>query len=691
MTAKSTFYITTPIYYPNDKLHIGHAYTTVAADALARYKRQRGYDVMFLTGTDEHGQKIQKRAEEAGQPPLQYLDEIIAWIQDLWEKLDISYNDFIRTTESRHTEQVAAIFERLIEQDDIYLADYEGWYCTPCESFWSERELADGKCPDCGREVQWLTEQSYFFRMSKYVDRLLEFYEQNPQFIQPESRKNEMINNFIKPGLQDLCVSRTSFDWGIQVTRNPKHVVYVWLDALTNYITAIGYGSENQELQQQFQRYWPADVHFVGKEIVRFHTIYWPIILMALGLPLPKQVYGHGFLLMKDGKMSKSKGNVIDPKVLVQRYGSDAVRYFLLREIPFGQDGVFTPDAFMERLNYDLANDFGNLVHRTAAMVHKFAGGVLPKAGVLTKFEEELMELEQQTISNTEKSMDALQFSQALTSVWQLVRRVNKYIDETQPWALNKAGDTERLGTVLHVMVEMIRVSSILTTPFIPQTAEKIAKQFHFADTELTWDTLHEFGILGAGRDIDKANPLFPRLDVAEEIQLLAQNAGNGKEGTKMDETKMDGTGMEGAQIDRTKIDGAQIDGAKQQNKDGSDIKNEKQESDVPGKAQIGIDAFDAVELKVGQVKVCDKVKGADKLLRLEVDLGTEVRQIVSGIAKHYTPEELVGEKVIVVTNLKPVKLRGVESNGMILAASQGDSLKLATVPDTMPNGAVVK
>ncbi len=656
---RSTFYITTPIYYPNDKLHIGHAYTTVAADAMARYKRLRGYDVMFLTGTDEHGLKIQQKAKEAGLAPLEYLDPIIAWIQDLWGMLDISYTDYIRTTEDRHKQVVAKIFEQLIEQDDIYLSDYEGWYCTPCESFWSERELVDGNCPDCGRPVNFVKEESYFFRMSKYVDRLLAYYDENPQFIQPETRKNEMIQNFIKPGLQDLCVSRTSFDWGIPVSRNPKHVVYVWLDALTNYITAIGYGSDNPEKQAQFQRYWPADVHLVGKEIVRFHTIYWPIILMALGLPLPKRVYGHGFLLMKDGKMSKSKGNVIDPKYLIRRYGSDAIRYFLLREIPFGQDGVFTPESFMGRLNFDLANDFGNLVHRTSKMLHRFTNGIVPSPGTLTENEKEIAALIQETAQQTAAHMEELQFSLALADIWQLVRRGNKYIDEMAPWALNKQGQTERLQTVLYTMVELIRTVSILVSPFVPQSAAKIKEQFHFDEEETTWDSLIAFGQYAKEHPVVDAAPLFPRLDVAAEIEELAKSTGVAAE-------------------------------TQQPVQEEPKVSAETTEQAV-GKQPIGIETFNEVELRVGQIKVCERIEGTDKLLRFEVDLGTETRQIVSGIAKHYDPETLIGHKVIVVTNLKPVKLRGVLSSGMILSASQGDVLKLATVPDSIPNGAVVK
>jgi methionyl-tRNA synthetase len=657
MMGKPTFYITTPIYYPNDKLHIGHAYTTVAADALARYKRLRGFDVMFLTGTDEHGLKIQNRAREAGLEPKAFLSDIIAWIQDLWAKLDISYDDFIRTTEERHMEVVQQIFDRLIEQGDIYLANYEGWYCTPDESFWTERQLVDGKCPECHREVQYVKEESYFFRMSKYVDRLLEFYEQNPDFILPHARKNEMINNFIKPGLQDLCVSRTSFDWGIHVKSDPKHVIYVWLDALTNYITAIGYGSEDKSLQEKFAKYWPADIHFVGKDIVRFHTIYWPIILMALGLPLPKRVYGHGHFLMKDGKMSKSRGNVIDPGLLINRYGRDALRYFLLREIPFGQDGVFSPDAMVERLNFDLANDFGNLVHRTVAMLHKFNGGIVPVPSSIEEIDVSLRNLAEQTIRGVEESMDEMQFSVALTEIWKLVRFVNKYIDETAPWSLHKQQHTDRLNTVLYHMVEAIRVITVLIQPYMTDTPKAVFAQFGFSEDETTWESARRFGSGKSNRSVQERGPLFPRLDVEEELKALASLTGNKKQ-------------MEAS------------------------VKVEKQ-ADINRKEKgtnlIGIDEFSQVELKVGQIQSAEKIEGADKLLKLQIDLGTEVRQIVSGIAKYYTPEELAGQKVVVVTNLKPVKLRGVESNGMILAASRDGALQLVTVPESMENGAVVK
>ncbi|WP_067933470.1 methionine--tRNA ligase [Alicyclobacillus kakegawensis] len=694
---KPTFYITTPIYYPNDKLHIGHAYTTVAADALARYKRLRGYDVMYLTGTDEHGLKIQQRAEKAGQEPLAYLDDIIAWIRDLWDRLDISYDDFIRTTEPRHTRVVEEIFERLIDQGDIYLGQYEGWYCTPCESFWSERELVDGKCPDCGREVQYVQEESYFFRMSKYVDRLLAYYEEHPEFIQPESRKNEMINNFIKPGLQDLCVSRTSFDWGIHVRRNPKHVVYVWLDALTNYITALGYLSEDADKRDRFHRYWPADVHFVGKDIVRFHVIYWPIILMALGLPLPRQVYGHGFFMMKDGKMSKSKGNVIDPKLLIERYGSDAIRYYLLREIPFGQDGVFTPESLLQRLNFDLANDFGNLVHRTAAMLGRFNGGVIPQPGLRQRLEEDLVKLAAETIPQVEDAMDSLQFSVALEHIWRLVRAANKYIDESAPWALNKAGERERLGTVLYTMCEAIRVASILVQPFLPRAAATIHARFQLSPDETSWESTRRFGALAAGKRVEAGEPLFPRLDVAAEVEALAaatqatQGAGV-QAGGAAASAAVSEAGAVAATAGHAQVSGRTMaraeSGQSHVDKDGGSPMSETQ---VQVKPQIGIDVFDQVELTVGQIRVAERIEGADKLLRLEVDLGSEVRQVVSGIAQYYQPEELVGQKAVVVTNLKPVKLRGVQSNGMILCASEGNQLKLVSVPDSIPNGAVVK
>lgn len=679
MTSKQTFYVTTPIYYPSNKLHIGHAYTTVAADALARYKRLSGLDVMFLTGTDEHGQKIQASAEQAGQEPLEFLQGIIDWIVQLWERLDISYDRFIRTTETRHTAVVQELFERLIRQGDIYLSDYEGWYCTPCESFWLERELVDGKCPDCHREVEFTKEESYFFRMSKYVDQLLEFYEQHPDFIQPESRKQEMINNFIKPGLQDLCVSRTSFHWGIHVKSNPKHVVYVWLDALTNYITAIGYRSDKPEEQATFERFWPANVHLVGKEIVRFHTIYWPIFLMALGLPLPHKVYAHGWLLMKDGKMSKSKGNVIDPNVLIERYGRDAIRYFLLRDVPFGQDGVFTPEALIERLNFDLANDLGNLVHRTVAMLHKFSGGVVPGLSEATPSsrDEDLSNLARSTFHSVEEHLERLEFSMALSAIWTLVRRANKYIDESAPWVLHRAGDEARLHIVLHHMVEAIRVITILLQPFMTDFPKSVRAQFGWSDDAFAWAAAQDFGRHSVGNVVVEASPIFPRLDLKEEVAALnVLTGGPLKEEVPMDGVTPDVKGTGGAEVSK------ETDGS---------TKNIAVSSETPGIATIGMDTFAAVELRVGEIVHAAKVEKADKLLQLQVHLGSEIRQIVSGIAKHFAPEALVGRKVIVVVNLKPVKLRGVESNGMILAASHGERLELVTVPSDMPNGSVVR
>lgn len=684
--SQPTFYITTPIYYPNDFLHIGHSYTTVAADAMARYKRLRGYDVMYLTGTDEHGLKIQQRAEQASKEVHEFLDEIIDWIKDLWQRLDISYDDFIRTTEDRHTRVVEAMFERLIDQGDIYLSDYEGWYCTPCESFWSERELQDGKCPDCGREVQFVREESYFFRMSKYVDRLLAYYDEHPDFIQPESRKNEMINNFIKPGLKDLCVSRTSFDWGIHVRRDPKHVVYVWLDALTNYITAIGYGSGDPELEAKFEKYWPADVHFVGKEIVRFHVIYWPIILMALGLPLPKKVYGHGFLMMKDGKMSKSKGNVIDPKLLIERYSSDAIRYFLLREIPFGQDGVFTPESLVQRLNFDLANDLGNLVHRTAAMMNKFVEGRIPEPSLQTDLDQELASLFEETVQTVADHMENMQFSLALAEIWKVVRRANKYIDEAAPWALAKNGDVARLNTVMYNVAETIRGVSVLISPFLPRAAVAIREQYSFRAEDATWESITKFGTAKAGGQVHAGSPLFPRLEVEAELEELDRLASGAlaRAAHKQSETAAANT----AAVKATDSASASVEG--KAHKD--EVKGSGQgEAEADGKPIIGIDVFDQVELRVGTIELAEPVPKADKLLRLLVNLGSETRQIVSGIAQHFKPEELTGQKVIVVTNLKPVKLRGVQSNGMILAASHDGVLKLATVPDDMPNGSIVK
>lgn len=651
---KNTFYLTTPIYYPSGNLHIGHAYTTVAGDAMARYKRMRGFDVMYLTGTDEHGQKIQEKAEEKGVTPKQYVDEMVVGIKDLWSKLDISYDDFIRTTDERHTVVVAKIFEQLLAQGDIYLGEYEGWYCTPCESYFTELQLTEeGNCPDCGRPVQKVKEESYFFKVSKYADRLLQYYEENPGFIQPESRKNEMINNFIKPGLEDLAVSRTTFDWGIKIPSNPKHVIYVWVDALTNYITALGYGSEDES---KYQKYWPADVHLVGKEIVRFHTIYWPIMLMALDLPLPKKVFAHGWLLMKDGKMSKSKGNVVDPVTLIDRYGLDSLRYYLLREVPFGSDGVFTPESFVERLNFDLANDLGNLLNRTVAMINKYFDGVIPAySGSNGEFEQSLLEVNRSTVEKYVGAMEKMEFSVALSVLWQLVSRTNKYIDETQPWQLAKEeAEVDQLKSVMVHLAESLRRIAIMLQPFLTQTPKEIFSQLGVeAEGLTTWESMNEFGVIPAGTVVKKGNPIFPRLDLEEEVSYI--------------KVKMQGSTPK--------------------------PEEKKEEKSAPSQdmEEISIDDFMKVDLRVAEVIEAEPVKKADKLLKLQLDLGYEKRQVVSGIAQYYKPEELVGQRVICVTNLKPVKLRGELSQGMILAGSQDGKLALATVPDSLPLGARVK
>lgn len=637
------FYITTPIYYPSDKLHIGHSYCTVATDTMARYKRLRGYDVRFLTGTDEHGQKIERIADSQGVTPKEYVDKIVAGVKELWKELDISYDKFIRTTDDYHVKAVQKIFKQLYDQGDIYKSEYEGWYCTPCESFYTDVQLVYGKCPDCGREVERLKEESYFFRLSKYQDRLIKHIEEHPEFIQPQTRQNEMINNFLKPGLEDLCVSRTTFKWGIPVTFDDKHIVYVWVDALSNYITSLGYGSDDDS---DFKKYWPADVHVVGKEIVRFHTIIWPAMLMALNLPLPKQVFGHGWLIIDGGKMSKSKGNVVDPKVLVDRYGVDSIRYFLLREIAFGQDGNFTNEALIQRINSDLANDLGNLISRTVGMIDKYFGKTLPAYRESTEFDEALKEKAAQVTTKAEELLDKMLFSDALSEIWTLIRRANKYVDETQPWILAKDEEQKaKLANVLYNLSEAIRIVSVLIQPFMPNTPKLIWEQLGINDEALhTWDSAKTWGMLPAEITISKGNVIFPRIDMKKELAELE-------------------AAMKEAQA--------------------ASIANQEKRSEEPKEAvpEITIDDFGKVKLKVGTVVASEKMPGSKKLLKNQIKIGSETRQILSGIAPHYTPEEMVGKKVIVLTNLPPRKMMGEMSYGMILVAEdENGELSLASV-----------
>lgn len=658
---QNTFYITTPIYYPSGKLHIGHSYTTVAADAMARYKRLQGYDVMFLTGTDEHGQKIQRVAAENGVTPQQYVDKIVGGIKELWRMMRITYDKFIRTTDAEHVETVQKIFKLLYDKGDIYKSEYEGWYCTPCESFWTETQLVDGKCPDCGRPVEKTREESYFFRLSKYQDRLIKLLEENPDFIQPVSRRNEMLNNFLRPGLEDLCVSRTSFNWGVPVSFDEKHVVYVWIDALSNYITALGYLSGNDEA---FRKYWPADVHLVGKEIVRFHTIIWPAMLMALDLPLPKQVYGHGWLVLEGGKMSKSKGNVVDPVILIEKYGLDAIRYFLLREVPFGADGVFSNESLISRINSDLANDLGNLVSRTTAMIRKYFDGLLPDNREAGEFDDDLVQMLSGLKAKVEELLDGLQFNLALTEIWKAISRTNKYIDETMPWMLarNESGKG-RLAAVLYNLAESIRIISILIQPFMPETPAKIWDQLSIPAEQTGWELAGKWGAYSPFSPVKQGEIIFPRIDAAKELEELAAiTPGAAKE----------------PQGEQGKKPGAE-----------AAAQPEKGEGKPEGIAQIGIDDFSKVDLRVVKVISAEKVEKSDKLLKLRLQTGEGERQVVSGIAQYYTPEEMVGKTLVLVANLKPVRLRGIESQGMILAACDEASgkLTLVTVEGDMPAG----